>query len=142
MFGFPPDSSGNTGILAFICRLSKQCNLVAVPDTCDGPTCAKHFINTVFRHHVLPNSFVSDRDPRFTGDFWKELFRILGTRLDMSTADYRKLTVKPNESIASLKMFCAPIVRSARSRGAVSSLWLSLQSTMRFTHLLDLLHFL
>ena len=30
----------------------------------------------------------SDRDPRFTGKFWKSIFKVLGTRLDMSTADH------------------------------------------------------
>ena len=33
-------------------------------------------------------AFVSDRDPRFTGKFWKSIFKVLGTRLDMSTADH------------------------------------------------------
>ncbi|GMF26153.1 unnamed protein product [Phytophthora fragariaefolia] len=29
-----------------------------------------------------------DRDPRFVSHFWQHLFRLLGTRLDMSTADH------------------------------------------------------
>jgi hypothetical protein len=41
---------------------------------------------TVFKQHSMPCSIVSDRDPRFTGAFWQALFRLLGTRLDMSTA--------------------------------------------------------
>ena len=30
---------------------------------------------------------MSDRNPRFTGKFWTSIFKVLGTRLDMSTAD-------------------------------------------------------
>ena len=33
-------------------------------------------------------AIVSDRDPRFTGKFWTSIFKVLGTRLDMYTADH------------------------------------------------------
>ncbi|CAI5705687.1 unnamed protein product [Peronospora effusa] len=49
---------------------------------------AKIFIDLIFRHHGLPESFVSDCDPRFTSTFWAELFQLLGTRLLMSTAGH------------------------------------------------------
>ena len=41
----------------------------------------------MFRQHLLPLAIISDRDPRFTGKFWTSIFKVLGTRLDMSTAD-------------------------------------------------------
>ncbi|KAE9336802.1 hypothetical protein PR003_g12315, partial [Phytophthora rubi] len=47
---------------------------------------AELFLDQVFRHHGLPESIVSDRDPRFTSVFWTRLFSLLGTRLLMSTA--------------------------------------------------------
>ncbi|KAE9201080.1 hypothetical protein PF005_g15093 [Phytophthora fragariae] len=47
---------------------------------------AELFRDLVFRHHGLPESIVSDRDPRFTFAFWTRLFALLGTRLLMSTA--------------------------------------------------------
>ncbi|KAF1333193.1 Pol protein, partial [Globisporangium splendens] len=49
----------------------------------DGVPILEH----VFRYHGLPESIVSDRDPRFTAAFWRELFRLLGTDLAMSSAD-------------------------------------------------------
>ena len=63
-------------------------HLAAVPATIDGEGTAKLFIDRVFRQHGLPMAIVSDRDPRFTGKFWKSIFQVLGTRLDMSTADH------------------------------------------------------
>jgi len=47
---------------------------------------AEIFMNTVFKHHGMPRVIVSDRDSKFTGDFWRALFRSQGTRLTMSTA--------------------------------------------------------
>jgi hypothetical protein len=39
----------------------------------------------IFNLHRMPHSIVSDRDPTFTNNFWKELFRIQGTQLHLST---------------------------------------------------------
>ncbi|KAG3020775.1 hypothetical protein PC120_g9066 [Phytophthora cactorum] len=88
VFGLPKDMAGNTGIVVFVDRLSKMAHLAAVPDTIDGEGTALLFLDRVFRQHGLPEAIVSDRDPRFTAKFWKSLFQVLGTRLDMSTADH------------------------------------------------------
>ena len=42
----------------------------------------------IVRLHGVPLSIVSDRDPRFTSRFWKELQSALGTRLNFSTTFY------------------------------------------------------
>ena len=42
----------------------------------------------MFRQHGLPLAIVSDRGFRFMGKFWKAIFKVLGTRLDMSTTDH------------------------------------------------------
>ena len=41
-------------------------------------------MNEIFRLHGIPISIVSDRNPRFTSLFWKELQSTLGTRLNFS----------------------------------------------------------
>ena len=46
------------------------------------------FIDRMFRQHGVPLAIISDRDPRFTGKFCTSIFKVLGTRLDMSTADH------------------------------------------------------
>uniref|UniRef100_A0AAV1TBL7 Integrase catalytic domain-containing protein n=1 Tax=Peronospora matthiolae TaxID=2874970 RepID=A0AAV1TBL7_9STRA len=63
-------------------------HLVAVPETITASGCACVFIDTIFRLHGLPRELVSDRDPRFTADFWRSVFKSLGTRLKMSTSDH------------------------------------------------------
>ncbi|KAG3107218.1 hypothetical protein PI125_g12926 [Phytophthora idaei] len=88
VFGLPKDKAGNTGIVVFVDCLSKIAHLAAVPDTIDGERTALLFLDRVFCQHGLPEAIVSDRDPRFTAKFWKSLFQVLGTRLDMYTADH------------------------------------------------------
>uniref|UniRef100_A0AAV1VIK4 Integrase catalytic domain-containing protein n=1 Tax=Peronospora matthiolae TaxID=2874970 RepID=A0AAV1VIK4_9STRA len=88
VFGLPKDLEGNTGIVVFVDRLSKMAHLAAVPNSIDAEGTAKLFIDRVFCQHGLPVAIISDRDPRFTGKFWKSIFKVLGTRLNMSTADH------------------------------------------------------
>ena len=88
VFGFPEDDHKNNGILVFVDRFSKMVHLAAVPESIKAQGCARVFIDTVFRLHGLPRELVSDRDPRFTADFWQSVFRSLGTRLKMSTSDH------------------------------------------------------
>ena len=44
------------------------------------------YFDNVFRHKGLSRVIISDRDPRFTSNFWRTLFRLLGTKLSFSTA--------------------------------------------------------
>ena len=83
VLGLPNDAYGNTGIVAFVDQLRRMAHLATVSDSIDGEGTAQLFIDRVFRQHELPVSMISDRDPRFTST----IFQVLGTRLDMSTAD-------------------------------------------------------
>ena len=49
---------------------------------------ARVFIDTVIRLYGLPRELVSDRDPRFTAEFWRSVNKTLGTRVKMSTSDH------------------------------------------------------
>ncbi|KAE8908851.1 hypothetical protein PF010_g13739 [Phytophthora fragariae] len=64
IFGLPPDAEGRTGVLVFVDRFTKMVHLIPVRDTVTAAETAAHFIDCVFRHHGLPGSIVSDRDPR------------------------------------------------------------------------------
>ena len=88
LFGLPKDSDGNAGIVDFVDRLNKMAHLAAVPDLIDGEGTALVFIDRVFRQHGLPLAIIYDRDPRFTGTFWKAILKMLRNNSDMSTADH------------------------------------------------------
>ncbi|KAG3044100.1 hypothetical protein PI124_g24779 [Phytophthora idaei] len=70
VFGLPADDHGNTGILVFVCRLNKMVHLAPVPDMVTDKHAAWLFVDDVFHHRDLPETFVSDSDPRFTAAFW------------------------------------------------------------------------
>ena len=44
------------------------------------------FMKENFQLHRIPKVIISDRDPKFTGNFWKSLFKGLDTKLNFSTA--------------------------------------------------------
>jgi hypothetical protein len=85
-FGYPKDKQGRTGILVFVDRFSKMVHLVPVSPSVTAEETASIFLDTVFRLHGMPESIVSDRDPRFHAAFWRSLFQQCGTQLLMSTA--------------------------------------------------------
>ena len=72
--------------MVFVDRLSKMNHLAAVPDLIEDT--AILFIDRVFHQHGLPLANIYDRNPRFTGKFCTSIFKVLGKRLDMSTADH------------------------------------------------------
>lgn len=41
--------------------------------------------DTIVQLHGFPNSIVSDRDPVFTGNVWRDIFKLAGVKLQMST---------------------------------------------------------
>ncbi|POM64321.1 LOW QUALITY PROTEIN: Putative retroelement [Phytophthora palmivora] len=60
VFGMPADDKGNTGILGFVCRLSKMVHLAPVCEKVTGKQAAQLFLDSVFRYHGLPETIVYD----------------------------------------------------------------------------------
>lgn len=82
----PRTRQGNDAIVVFVDKLTKMVHYAATTTAVDAPQLAELFFSNVVRLHGLPESIVSDRDPRFTSLFWQALWQQLGTKLAMSTA--------------------------------------------------------
>lgn len=82
----PLTRKGSDSIIVFVCMFSKMVIYVPIIKTIAGAELAKIFIREVYSRHGLPKALISDRDPRFTGNFWQSFLYILGTRLNMTTA--------------------------------------------------------
>ncbi|MBW0585551.1 hypothetical protein O181_125266 [Austropuccinia psidii MF-1] len=44
------------------------------------------FWNNIIATYGVPKIIISDRDPKFTSEFWTNLYDMLGTKLEFSTA--------------------------------------------------------
>ena len=77
---------------------------------------AKLYVDEIVRHHEVPVSIVSDRDPRFTSRFWPSLQTALGTRLHFSTAFHPQTDGQSERTIQTLEdMLRACVMEFKRS---------------------------
>ena len=84
--GLPKTPAGHNAIATFVDKLTKMVHFVPTNDTIDAPGYAKLYFDTIVRLHGIPDTIVSDRDPKFTSHFWAALHKLLGTNLRLSTA--------------------------------------------------------
>lgn len=82
----PKSASGNDAIVVFVDRLSKQLHAVATKTETSASQLATLCLREVVRHHGVPASILSDRDPRFIAHFWRNLWELFQTKLRMSSS--------------------------------------------------------
>lgn len=82
----PKSRTGKDAIVVFVDKLTKMVHYVATTTTVTAPELSQLFMREVVRLHGVPESILSDRDPRFTAHFWRAFWDQLGTKLTMSTA--------------------------------------------------------
>ena len=84
--GLPKSEAGRDAIVVFVDKLSKMVKLVACNEGDGALELASYFVNTVFKSHGMPRVLVSDRDPRFTSNLYKEICKLLKVKQAMSSA--------------------------------------------------------
>ncbi|MCO5555964.1 hypothetical protein L7F22_009508 [Adiantum nelumboides] len=82
----PRTPTRNDGIWTIICRFNKQAHFVPVRKKIKSEHMVKLFMHNIFKYHGMPQSIVSDIDPRMTSLFWKALFENMGTMLKFSSS--------------------------------------------------------
>ena len=60
-------------------------HLVSGKVTDTVPDIANQFLVNIFRFHGLPSEIITDRDARFTSQFWKAFYLLLRTKILMNT---------------------------------------------------------
>jgi len=72
-------------ILTVVDRFSKYSHFIPLAHPYSAESVAQVFFAEIVRLHGVLQSLVSDRDPVFTSTFWRELMRLTGTKLHMTT---------------------------------------------------------
>ena len=101
--GLPLTPRGHNAIFLVIDRLTKMvhmqaCNMKGMSST----RVARLLVDTVVKHHGVPESIVCDRDPKFSSGFMVDLMKILRTKMNMSTAYHPQsdgLTERANRTL-------------------------------------------
>jgi len=81
-----PVVAGKDAILVVCDWLSKMTHFVATTEGTSAEGLARLFQDNVWKLHGLPESVVSDRGPQFAAELTKELNRMLGIQMKLSTA--------------------------------------------------------
>ncbi|MCO5562894.1 hypothetical protein L7F22_016530 [Adiantum nelumboides] len=102
IFDLPRTQTGNDGIWTIICRFNKQADFICVRKKIKPDQMARLFMSNIFKYHGMPQSIVSDRDPRMTSLFWRGLFENMGTTLKFSSSFHPQTDGQSEEAILGL----------------------------------------
>jgi hypothetical protein len=85
--GLPRIAKMHDSIMVVVDKLTKVAHFIPLKTTHQAVDVADIFIREVARLHRIPKMIMSKRDPKFTSNFWKGLFKGFRTNLNFST-DY------------------------------------------------------
>ena len=89
--GLPNTQRGHDAIWVVVDRLMKMSKFIPTKTTITTPELARLFVENVYCLYGLPSSIVSDRDRNFNNHFWRAIFHILVTKLNLSTANHPQM---------------------------------------------------
>ncbi|GJS60162.1 putative reverse transcriptase domain-containing protein [Tanacetum coccineum] len=109
----PKTSSGYDTIWVIVDRLTKSAHFLPMKETDSMERLTILYMKEVVSRHGVPVSIISDRDDRFTSQFWQAFQKALGTHLDMTSKPYhlRHSMVKNIDYL-----FAGPRIQASRDR--------------------------
>ena len=84
--GLPKSKKQNDFIFVVVDKLLKATHIIPVKLTYTAMRIADIFLKEIFRLHGIPKENISNRDTKFTRNFWRSLFSGLDKQLNFSTA--------------------------------------------------------
>ncbi|GJT17520.1 reverse transcriptase domain-containing protein [Tanacetum coccineum] len=108
---FPRSKSGHDMIWVIVDKLNKLAHFLAIREDYSTAKLAKIYIDEIVARHGVPMSIILDKDGRFTSRCWQTVEKVLGTRLDMSTAYHPQTDGQSERTIQTLEdMFRACVI--------------------------------
>jgi hypothetical protein len=84
--GFPRRGKQHDSIMVVVDKLMKDAHFIPLKTTHKATDVANIFMKEISRLHKIPKTIVSDRDPKFTSNFWKGLFKGFRTKMNFRTS--------------------------------------------------------
>ena len=84
--GLPRKSKQHDSIMVVVDKPTKDTHFIPLKTTHKAVDVADIFLKEVARLHGIPKTIVSDKDPKFTSNFWKGLFKGFRMNLNFSIA--------------------------------------------------------
>jgi hypothetical protein len=81
-----PEYRGYDYLWVVICRMTSMVHLIPVTMRITAKELSWEYLMGIMKLHGLLSLIVSDRDSKFTSKWWRELHRLLGAKLLMSTS--------------------------------------------------------
>lgn len=81
-----PVSEGFNSILVIVDKLTKYGIFIPVKMEMSSEETARTFFKNVISKFGIPRQVISDRDPKWSSDFWKEICRLMGMTRSLTTA--------------------------------------------------------
>lgn len=77
--GLPKNKRQHDSIMVVVDKLSKDAHFILVISTCKAINIAEFFMKEIFKLRGILKMIMSNRDAKFTSNFWKALFWGLDT---------------------------------------------------------------
>ncbi|GKD29373.1 putative reverse transcriptase domain-containing protein [Tanacetum coccineum] len=99
----PKTSTAQDTIWVIVDHLTKSAHFLPMRENNSMENITRQYLKEVVTRHGVPILIISDRDGRFTSQFWKSLQKALGTQLDMSTTYHPQTDGQSERTIQTLE---------------------------------------
>lgn len=83
---FPVSDRGFDMVFTVVDRFSRLCCFIPIKSDFSASDVAQAFFENWICRYGVPTKIISDRDSKFTSNFWKSLLKVLQCKLALSTA--------------------------------------------------------
>ncbi|KAK9049844.1 hypothetical protein SSX86_031187 [Deinandra increscens subsp. villosa] len=99
----PRTARNHDAIWVIVDRLTKSAHFLPIREKTSSEKLADMYIDEIVSRHGVPVSIVSDRDTRFTSEFWQGFQEEMGSRLHLSTAYHPQTDGQSERTIQTLE---------------------------------------